>query len=541
VALYALVSRANREVWKQVRAWQYGVYFLLAPAAVMVSLFHFSAVDNHAWRPHEESLWHAMRGDADSDGIPDSIDEDIDGDGRLNSEDDLNDSYHPLETQPLIRWIYRGVGAAVGANPATGKSSWDELKHAFMGTALLLGMWAATLLAITGQLLTGRFAIGLGAGLLLVVHPTLAFWRINAFHVAVAHVVFSATLLAAVLVARRPSRANYGAWFITGALCLYLRPEQAGAVVATAAIPLLCGSGAAKTLLRDWKAWSPGLALSACLLAPPTLTAIRLAAEREDYRTGFRFAAIHLGVPEVWEPMILPGFALSVVLGVLAACLSPSRCPDSLRKPARALLIVAASGVFPTLFFTSFGSRHLLNSSSAAALLALIGLALIPATLFSSQRRLGLGVAAALALGCLGPVAMTSWAKLEGWGPRYYVTDPQPPSLPDTPRPSLQPPEFDRQACGTYAAAWQLCNEDNWTWCHPPKDLRDPVLVRQRWDNYGGCIIWGVDERDADVAGTRHEWWMVVRHLYRWEPLGSIELDDNGLHRIDVYRMTERP
>jgi hypothetical protein len=35
---------------------------------------------------------------------------------------------------------------------------------------------------------------------------------------------------------------------------------------------------------------------------------------------------------------------------------------------------------------------------------------------------------------------------------------------------------------------------------------------------------------------------MVVRDLYRWEPLGVIVLDDNGLHpRIDVYRMKERP
>jgi len=542
LALYALGARANRDFWTQLRPWHYGVYPLLGPAAVAISLFHFSAIENHAWRPHEESLWFAMRGDADSDGIHDSIDEDIDGDGIPNAQDELNEAYHPLQTQPLIRNIYRGVGAVVGAGPTTGKYNWDELKFAFMATALLLGMWAATLIAITGHLLTGRFAIGLGAGLLLVFHPTLAYWRVNAFHVAVAHVAFCATLLAAVLVAKKPTRANYAAWFVAGALCLYLRSEQAGAVIGTAAIPLLCGKTKAKDLLRDRAAWVPGLVLSVVLLAPPTWAALRLAAEREDYRTGWRFASLHLSVPEVWEPMLWPGFALAIALGVLAAALPASRAPSSLGPPARALVIVGVSGIFPTLFFTSFGSRHLLNSSSAAALLALIGLALIPAIRFSAQRTLGAAVGVALTVGCLVPVGMSCWAKLAEWSPRYYVTQPSPPSLPNTVRPTDQTPEFDRQNCATYASSWQLCNEETWTWCHPPKDLRDPVLVRERWDEFSGCVIWGLAERDNEVAGTRHEWWMVVRHLYRWEPLGVIELDDYGLHpRVEVYRMTERP
>jgi hypothetical protein len=542
LCLYAVGSRKNRSVWSQIRPWQYGVFTLLAPAGVAVSLFHFTAIDNHAWRPHEESLWFALRGDADSDGIPDAEDPDIDGDGSPNDQDELNDSYHPLQTQPLIRWIYSRVGVLVGADPRAGKNSWDELKHAFMGTALLLGMWAATLLAITGQLLTGRFWIGLGAGLLLVFHPTLSYWRINAFHVAVSHVAFSATLLAAVLVSQKPRRANYAAWFTLGALCLYLRSEQAGAVAATAAVPLLCSGTRATALLRAWRTWAPGLAASAALLIWPSWTVLRLAAEREDYRTGLRFGAIHLGVPEVWEPMWWPGFAFAIVLGLSAAVLPAGRSPDSLRLPARALVIVTVAGVLPTLFFTSFGSRHLLNSSSAAALLALIGLALIPTALFGAHRKLGLGVAAALALGCLGPTLLSSWAKLAEWGPRYHVSHPRPPTLPDTARPPERAPQFDTQRCASYAAAWQLCNQETWTWCHPPKDLRDPVLVRARWDQFDGCVVWGVDERDAEVAGTRHEWWMVVRDLYRWEPLGVIVLDDNGLHpRIDVYRMKERP
>jgi len=542
VSAFAIGSRANRKVWAQIKPWQYLVYGLLGPAGVALSLFHFSAIENHAWRPHEESLWFALRGDADSDGIADQSDPDIDGDGTPNEQDQLNDSYHPLETQPLIRWIYSTVGSLGGASPATGKTSWDELKYLFMGTALFLGMWAATLLAITGQLLTGRFAVGLGAGLLLVFHPTLAYWRVNAFHVAVSHVAFSATLLAAVLVALKPRRANYAAWFVLGALCLYLRSEQAGAVAATAAIPLLCSKGRSRDLLLDWRSWLPGLTLAAALLAPPTLTVFRLAAERQDYRTGLRFAEIHLGSQELWEPMLWPGFALPLVLGLVAGFLPASRVPQSLRLPSRALCIVGIAGIFPTLLFTSFGSRHLLNTSSAAALLALIGLTLLPATALTAQRMFGRTVGIALAIGCLVPVAHSSWQKLDEWSGRYFITEPRPPYLPDTPPPEEQEPDFETTACATYAAAWQLCNQDTWPWCHPPKDLRDPVLVRKRWDEHGGCVVWGIDESDNEVAGTRHEWWMVVRELYRWEPLGVIVLEDNGLHpRVDVYRMTERP
>lgn len=542
VSAFAIGSRANREVWAKIKPWQYLVYALLGPAAVAVSLFHFSAIDNHAWRPHEESLWFALRGDADSDGIHDRSDTDIDGDGTPNEQDHLNDSYNPLETQPLVRWIYSSVGALAGADPVGGKSSWDELKYLFMGTALFLGMWAATLLGITGQLLTGRFFIGLGAGLLLVLHPTLAYWRVNAFHVAISHTTFTATLLAAVLVSQRPRRANYAAWFILGSLCLYLRSEQAGAVAATAAIPLLCYEGKARDLLRNWRSWLPGLGVAAALLAPPTLTVLRLANERQDYRTGLRFAPIHLRSPEVWEPMLWPGFTLPLVLGLVAGFLPASRAPRSLRLPARALCIVGIAGVFPTLFFTSFGSRHLLNTSNAAILLALIGLSLVPATALAARPQLGRAVGIALAIGCLVPVALSAWQKLVEWDTRYYITEPHPPGLPDTPAPEDQAPDFDPNACATYAAAWQLCNEETWPWCHPPKDLRDPVSVRKRWDEFGGCVVWGVDERDNEVAGTRHEWWMVVRHLYRWEPLGVIAVAEDTLNsRVEVYRMTERP
>ena len=542
VALSAVVSKDNREVWGQIRPRQYGLLFLLAPLGIIVSLLHFAAVEDHAWRPHEESLWFALTGDADADGIPDSSDQDIDGDGTPNTEDPINDVYHPLEIQPLLRVIYRGVGAIVGADPVEQRPTWDNFKYAFMGTAILLGMWATMLFGITGQLLTGRFAIGLGAGLLLVVNPTLAYWRVHAFHVAIAHVAFSATLLAAVLVARRQSTRNYAAWLILGSMTLYLRPEQVGAVLGTAAIPLLCSSVGFWALLSDWKRWTPGLVVGVGLLAPHTFQMYQLAVGRQDYRTGARFAALHLQIRELWEPMILPGFTLLIILGILAGILPKMRRPDWIGKPARALSIIAVMGLLPSLFFTSFGARHLLNTGSACSLLALLGLALVHASFKTQGARLSAVIVVGFGVGCLGPVVWNGLDKLEDWGGRYSVSQSEPPALPNTARPEAKEPAFNPQACGTYAAEWKLCNQETWPWCHPPKDLRDPVLIRQRWDMYDGCVVWGIDELDGRVAGARHEWWMVVRELYSWKPLGIIQVSDEGLVRqVDVYRMTERP
>ena len=241
-----------------------------------------------------------------------------------------------------------------------------------------------------------------------------------------------------------------------------------------------------------------------------------------------------------------------MVLIALALLLGPRSEPRLLR-PIVALLGISVLGLFPPLFFTSFGARHVLNSSSVAALIALLGLVLVGEQLrqrLSSSARVPL--IALLALATIGPTIGSSWGKLEAWGLRYVIHEPAPPAIPDTPRPPDSLPVFDPLACGTYTGDWQLCNEEVWPTCHPEKDLRDPDLVRQRWDRHDGCIIWGVGERDAEVAGVRHESWMIVSRLYRWEPLGQIGLTTFGVsptgmdgddvqHRVDVYRLAERP
>ena len=285
--------------------------------------------------------------------------------------------------------------------------------------------------------------------------------------------------------------------------------------------------------------------VSARLLAPAAMS-LDLAAQREDYRTGLRFP-LHLSVPEVFEPIIWPG-----VLVLLALALLGPRSESRLLRPIVALLGISFLGLFPTLFFTSFGARHVLNSSSVAALIALLGLVLVGEQLrqrFSTSVRGTLLVL--LAFATIGPTLGSSWLKLEAWSVRYVIHEPSPPAIPDTPQPPDSLPAFDPLSCGTTPVTGSSATKRSGPPAIP-KGSRDPHLVRQRWDRHDGCIIWGVGERDAEVAGVRHESWMIVSRLYRWEPLGQIGLTTYGVsptgmdgedvqHRVDVYRLAERP
>ena len=497
-AILALVRRSNREVWRAIRLRDLVVYLLLAGAGVAVSLVHFDSIGNHAWRPHEEALWFALRGQVPPEG------------------------WHPLEVQTLVRLIYRGVGATIGTSI-----------QVFGITALVLGSGGVVLAGLAGQLLTGQRWSGYGVSALLVFHPTLAYWRTNAFHVALPQAVFAGVLLAAVLVARRPDRLNAAAWLILGSLCLYLRQEQLGAVVGSAAIPLFCGQPG---LPKRWRIWLPGLVVAVLLLAVPTWENLSLAAQREDYRMGLRFLPFYVVNPELWEPMSRPGLGALLALGLFAALPRTGVLP-ALRGASRGLLPVAVLGLLPPILFISFGQRHLLPTSTAAALLAMVG----GAALVSHPRLQRWRVSAiTLVAGLVVMTALDSWSRMADWSPRYSQTQfTRVPVLPDTAVPS-GPPEFNPESCATYASAWQLCSE--WYWCHPPKDMTDPALVRARWDQNGGCVVWAVDERDGQVAGARHEWWTVVSRMYRWEPVGRLTVDDNGYEAdIHVYRMTERP
>ncbi len=487
--------RANRQTWADIRGRDWCVHGALASLGAWVSLHHFDAIANHAVEHHEETLVFAFQGIAQP--------------GTL----------HPLEVHPLLLAIYTGMGQLTG-----GHMAW------FVATALLLGGLGSVFAGAAAQLLTRKAWIGWTLALLLALHPSLAYWRVQGFHVAPPHAAFCATLLAAVLVSRKPDLPNLSAWLVLGGFTLSFRPELAGAVVGTALLPLLCGP---KRWWADIKGWLPGLLASALLLAPTLVSQLGAVSEREDYWTGLRFVPIHLGVAEFFQPVTFLPILIASTAAVLALFLLGTR--DD-RRLGAALLLAAGLGLFPAICFSGFGPRHLLPVTTVLLLLLACGLGV--ATVGSGSRRTAL---TALGLVLVAWGGVSSWGVLQDMGNRYGIDTSYVPSLPDTERPSgdllLNP-----NLCFSYSGSEKICSD--WRLCLPPKDLRDPVRVRERWnDSPGDCVLWALDDREDDVRGVRHESWMILRQLYDWEPVGVVVFEEDGglERRAEVYSLRETP
>ncbi len=495
VGVVAAARPASRATWREIGRLGFAAHVGVLALAVVVSLVCFDAIDHHAFRAHEASLWDLWV-------------------GTELSEDQL----HPLEVHPLLAVIYGTAGPLFGGT-TTG----------FVVMALLLGGGGLLFAGLATQLLTGRLWAGLAVGLLLATLPGLVYWRVHAFHVAISHATWAATLLAAVLVARRTDRLSCAAWMLLGALTLHLRSELAGAVVGTAAIPMLLGEPGA---WRRWKVWAPGFGVAALLLALPTWQMLSLVHEREDYRLGLYMIPTYLRIPALWIPLAtIPGALLAMLSGWAAA---NGRVDARLRTATRAAWICAACSLVPPLAFMSLGQRHLLPMMTAALIACVIGLVALIGAL--PNKPLAGGVAALLLVGAVASSGM----QLADWSARYGTEDPQRvPALAGVAEPEGRP-EFDAANCATYASHYHLCEQ--WDLCHPPKDMTDRRSVRARWDQHGGCVVWAVDATDGEVAGARHEWWSVVTSMYDWEPLGRLDFNVDGADTTaHVYRMTGRP
>lgn len=517
--LFALSARSSeaQPVWSEVSRRDLLIYGATLSGAAVVSLFHFDAIGHHAFRPHEESYYFALQGEAPPGG------------------------WFPLETQVLLRLLYQGVGQVLGSAMAV-----------FVGTALLAGLWSPFLMGLAAQLLARRAWVGWCTAALVALHPDLSYWRVHAFQIAPPHVAFAATALLAALVARKPTRLHCTAWLVTGAFALFLRQDNLGAVVATAAIPAIAGEAG---FLRQWKLWLPGFVLGAALLAIPTLHNISLAVDREDYRWGFRFLSYHLGVIEAYRPLTAPGMLVLVGLA-LGFSLRPDR-PDGqrseLQRACLAWAVILPAGLFPDLLFSEFGARHLLGTTTAALALAITGIALVldhPAVLSRSPQQQKV---ARWALGTLVLTACVScWMEIADQGRRYGDDTAEIPTLPGTDRPELVldssgnavatlPSEL--ATCGLYSGETYVC--DPWAEvpdavCHPPKNLREPDEVRNLWDQRNGCVLWAVDDTCDDVSGVMHDWWEMVRSMYKWKPVGILPIQERNAY-VEIYRLVERP
>jgi len=491
------------------------VYLGLTLAAVGVSLLTFDAISNHAFRPHEEAYYFALQGNSPPEG------------------------WNPLETQVLLRLIYQGAGQLLG-----------DSMTVFVGTALLLGVWGSALTGVTAQLLTRRAWVGYAVAVLLVLHPDLSYWRINAFQIAPPHVAFCLTLLLATLASRLPSLLTMSAWLLCASFAVALRADNLGAVAATAAIPLLLGPPG---LLKNVRIWLPGLLLGSFLLGVPTLANIEFASNREDYRWGLSFLPTHLSVISAFRPLTAPGFGLLILASLALTTRADLFTDERLRRTILACAVIAFVGLFPDILFNAFGKRHLVGTSTAGLLLAVSGTAalleLAQQHAISSAARRAITV---LLAGLLCGGAVSEIHDLRDLGARYGDNTPHIPSLPGTSRPTSPldhngyhtrslPTELER--CGLYSGETYIC--DPWALnegatCHPPKNLREPAEVRRLWDAQEGCVLWAIDDTCDDVSGVMQDWWEMVRNLYRWEPVGILPIAERNSH-VEIYRLVRRP
>ncbi len=491
--LGVVAALADKETWALLRGLgrHWLGYAALTAVAAAASLGFFDAIDAHAFRAHEEALHFIFTG-----------------------QSSVGD-FHPAELQTLVGHYYGALG------------SFGSSMGLFVTGALGLGLWGVPLAGIAAHLLSRRPEVGLLTAALLALHPSLAYWRVHAFHVAPAHSAFCATLLFAVLVLRNPSRRAFAAWFLLGALTCFIRLEYSGAVMATAAIPLL----GQPELIKRVGTWLPGLLVAAVLLLLPVREVLAAAEQREDYRTGLRFLWLHAPMWPAYRPLSSWGLGLPFLLGIGVIFGLPK---SEHRRTAGALLTIVLLGIFPPLLFTDFGARHALPATTAGIALAVLGGLLF----LSVPRQQGLR-RVAMALLLISATA-GSLGDLSELGRRYGNQDTGTPAVAGVERPTGPMPE-GWVDCAIYSNDPTICDAS--PNCHPVKDMRDPVLVRKRWDGYGGCVYWAVDGQLDDVAGVQHEWWPVVQRIYPLEPAGVIPLRRSGEQQLqaEVYRIVERP
>ncbi len=478
----------HRDALGELRWFDWLTLLLFTIAGPALSLWAFDAIDGHAFRAHEEQLFRIFQGSAQ-----------------------LSD-FHPAEVHRLIGGLYAKLGELTGGTTA-----------AFVWTAIVLASTGTFFAGLAGRLATERWIGGLLPALLLTLNPNLAYWRVHGFHVGPGQVAFAACLMAAVLVARHGRWTAYAAWFVFGALAAYIRLEYAGAVAATALLPLLAGR--VSDLKRVW-VWAPALVVSAALFASAQAPLLEGIEQREDYRMGLRFVRLHVPVlAELSVGAFGGGLAL---LAMAAAAVGMS----GKRAWALACLGIAGLGVLLPMAFIDFGMRHALPAATTVYVAAALGAAAL------EGRWKGAGLVASLVTCAM--LAVPWIGDLKDLGSRYGREPDEPPTLPGVAIPEGDLPS-DWATCALYSNLQHLC--DTSPHCHPVKDMRDPGLVARRWDELNGCVYFVVETAFGEVSGVQHEWWPILSELYEWEPVGRQRVPNRGdmppwLH---MYRITERP
>ncbi len=428
------------------------------------------------------------------------------------SGESLEDS--PLLVAPLPAAIYGAMGRVPGLPPLT-----------MVLVNLVLGAVAVGAAAWNARLLTGDDRTGLVTGVLVALHPLMAFWSSSAYQVILPCALGQLALTAVLLARQRPSTRTLALGAALWGLAVASRVEYVLLAPALAALWALGGW----TVIRQVKRWLPALAAGGALAALHLLplglaAATRDAGESAEYFLGmFRY---HVLWPDVWDPYDAPLTwpALGAGVGLLALG------GRSGRRALAGVAVVALAFHLPYCAFWDYATRHTLLPVAAVAAVAASGIAGA-----WDRGRAGRIVAAALAAGCLLP-------SLVGLGvarQRYYADLDvlvRAVKTVDWSEPiDLQ--VYVDQGCylvSEHPPLW----EAHTTGSHV--NIADPIEGPQIWADHGGCVLWLKDADDLrwtsrDVMSRAWK----LEHLFGWEPVGAVELEDG--FRAAVHRLVTAP
>jgi hypothetical protein len=492
-ALFAWLARDEvRAGWRLTgRDFRLGTLVAMA-LALAASAVVVPGLTRHGWEGHEAIYLDLFEDRPSGESVEDS----------------------PLLVAPLPAAVYTTMGKIPGLPPLS-----------MVLLNLALGALAVGAAAWNARLLTGDDRTGIVAGLLTALHPLLAFWSSSAYQVILPCALGQLSITALLLARQRPSTRTLLLAAALWGLAVASRVEYVLLAPALVALWLLGGGRA----VREFRRWLPALGVGAALgalhLLPLGLAAVtRDTGEPLAYYLGM--VRLHLLWSDVWDPYdalwtwpaLGIGFALLGLRG---------------REGWAALAGVGAIALafhLPYCAFWDYATRHTLLPVAAVATVVAAGIA------GTWERGVaGRVVAGALAIGCGVPLVLGLGMARQ----RYYADADVLPRVVrgvDWDHPlALEP--YVEQGC-------YLVTEHPALWDAYPTgshvNIADPLEGPQIWAAHDGCVLWLMDADDVrwtsrDVMSRAWK----LEHLFDWEPVGSIELDDG--HRAAVRRLLTPP
>jgi len=414
-----------------------------------------------------------------------------------------------LLTSPLLAMLYRILAALPGLGP------WS-----MVAVSLLFGAASIWVAAHLARKWTGSAVGGLAAALLIALHPHQAVWSSSAYQVILPFLLALSSLLAVVLAVERASRPLYVVAAGLFALAVATRIEYLFLGPGLAAVILVGG----RPVLRDWRAWMPGVAVAVVLVGLQVLRLGGTVGERDASEPLAFYVGHfvqHLLWIDLWHPYDSPLCWPALALGLVALF--------SRWRALVSIAVVLVSLHLAYCIFSDYSPRHTLLPVVLLAVVSGAGIAYAWNDL--PYRGLARGMAAVMALACVVP----SLGMLVSFRDRYYGES-------ELLRAVADPAAWDRTVdLDAYIekdcyliTEWEPLWER--TACGSQFNLADPLDRPGILRHHGGCVLWLYDvdnvrwtSRDVQSRADKLQW------LYDWELLGSIALDDG--YEAVVYRL----